>query len=354
MQTSAQNAPAEPIWPEVTVFHDSPTTETKAACAETNDNAFLETPCQRTFIGLQRYQQALDATGLFQGVTQADRSNPFTVAFAFATIRINKTSAEELGNAVLSGSTLLLIPMKEKSDVTAEVLVAFGGYPLKRYQYELPYERVAGLLTGDGSKKADSQLVSALTDRFIADAMRDNLFAPAEVHKNLQCSDYLQEFVVPDRIGPYTRGKTTLSTNPLEGATVTYAHNTFQDTEVNMSAYPIFRTQWRDIRGTITDEIAQSRRQLRVAADENDWEPPEFPPIDELSWQDGIACSKGRVPIGERDTVPSTACVAIREDKFIVASLAGAQLIDQAVLREAVSAVRVPKASLFMAKVRSE
>ncbi|WP_348674601.1 hypothetical protein [uncultured Abyssibacter sp.] len=338
-------------WPAVSIFRTRPSEEVVELCEERDGEIFFD--CIRHDVDLTHYRSALESAGSFQAVEVANRDVPYSVSISV--VRLQESDMKDMANAILAGGTLLLIPFRETADSVADVVVAWNGLELARYQYDVEYARSGGLLTGPGFKKADMRVANDVMSRLLVDASDDGVFEPEFVGRTLKASDYSAEWHPPERIGSFARTELVIFPHPFDGASYSYEHPTFADVTLDLFAYPIRETDWADASSILADEAERVRKIITLIAREADWPLPTFQP-DQISSVDGrdVLCFDAMVSVTEQDQASSVTCLSIAEDKFVKLRMTGSQLVSHDELAQALANTRVPGESIFMAKVRLE
>ena len=275
--TSSQ---AEPDYPPVSLFYKYLSDGLDEECRAFSEQSLLH-HCVSNPFDLRLLQQDLQQTGKFLDVSLADAEAQYQVHTSIAVL--DQESGEELGNAALSGATLMLLPLIMEKTLRAEVAVTWHQLPIKRYEYTVPFEYSASLFTPASSY--ERKLTNLLSERLLADLQQENIFSGAYLMAALQASDYEHDLSVPDAVDEYFLEEKYILNNPFHGAVLTFQHKQFAFDRAEVFVYPIRSTDWQDAANISAREAEILRTELQEMAQQGQIKELELDAVQPLLWQ---------------------------------------------------------------------
>ncbi len=343
-------------FPTTAVFYQRPSDEFLQACRRFDGQSMLH-HCQVNEIPLKALQREMQASQVFEAVNYADSEADYQALVTTAIY--NQEEGSELANAVVSGGSLGLVPMKNRVIIKADVALSWNGILVKRYAYELPFASNISLfnLTHDVA----SDMARSVVSHMIRDFQQDQLYSYAALQPAIQSSDYTLELDLPNHAAMFIREDTVQLPDPFQGVQARYSHEQFSFDYVDIFVYPIPTWQWPNQAEVLQREALYVRRELAYIAEQSG--------VSDLALNDdqvttiiskgdntSLLSFEGRFSINGENYVTRT-YLAMQEDKFIKARASfvetGSPLADtDQFFSELINNMSVPKESRFMNQVR--
>ncbi len=306
-----------PRYPGISLFYKHLSDDLEQECAEFQSRSMLH-HCSEGEFHLSNLQQALTQSGAFQQVTIAGDHNEFQVMVS--TVVLDQESGSEIGNAALSGATLMLVPIKIEKTIRAEVVITWQNLPIKRYDYTLPFNYSASLLTPTFNyRKELSQRIAA---QLLGDLQQENAFAGAQVMAALEASDYGDDLGIGDSVGGYFFDEKHIFSNPFHGAVLSFIHRQFAFDHAEVFVYPVRNTDWHEAAALTQSEAENVRTELSLMQRQGNLNALELDDPTPLQWivdgqrYDGTFYS-GHLIDNEGREARTATYIFIKGDKFV-------------------------------------
>ena len=273
---------AEPDYPPISLFYKHLSDSLDHECRTFSEQSLLH-HCVSNPFELRMLQQDLQHTGKFRDVLLADAEAQYQVHTSIAVL--DQESGGELGNAALSGATLMILPLVMQKTLRAEIAVTWHQLPIKRYEYTVPFEYSASLFTPASSY--DRKLTNLVSERLLADLQQENIFSGAYLMAALQASDYEHDLSVPDAVDEYFLDERHILNNPFHGAVLTFQHKQFAFDRAEVFVYPIRSTEWQDTANISAREAEILRTELQQMAHQGQIQDLKLDAVQPLRWQLG-------------------------------------------------------------------
>lgn len=350
---ASYNTNIEQRFPPVSVYQSPPSQQLVEQC-DAYKKAISQSCNIRTF-ALERYQQSLNDSEMFDQALIADPNAEYKIAIA--TVLLHQDELGDIPKGLLSGMTLMLVPLTEEQEVRAEVSVYWHKLKIKQYDYQLPYVSQISLFNkGDEEQQTFSRL---LTSHFIADAQRDNVFSSQYLSYVLDATDYQRSLIVPEQIGNFKLVNQYIFRNPLLGAISTYIDPDFANDKIDLFVYPIPRPRYENYAQNLPLELQRIKEELATVGQEQHWQELHFSndtPIKAGTSEHPLAglSSVGtyRNQLGEESY--TSIYLFADKDKFIKFRATFPEQFITPQIRQSLARISVPEASTFMTKLRLE
>ncbi len=246
----------EQPYPALSIYSKLPSAELASECKEYDGRSLIH-HCLLDQYDITEIMTALSDTRLFQKVDLANQNNDYSLSISSATY--NLEDAGELTSAVAAGASLFVIPMTTTRDVKLELDLAWRGISIKQYRYELPLTMHYSLLHLDGGEKANKQFADAVVSRFLHDGQSEKVFSGEYLADALQASDYVNDLLMPDRVGDYFFENKYIYPDPFLGATSRYVHGVISR-YIDVYTYPIKGVEWNDTNALLDAEGGSNKK----------------------------------------------------------------------------------------------
>lgn len=254
---TAPGALAEPVFPAVGLFYKQPSDALESDCREYDEQSVLQ-HCSMNYFELSRLHSRLQGSGAFHEVSVGDDDREYAVSVTLAVF--DTESGKEIGNAALSGATLMVLPTVMQQTLKAEVVVSWRNALVRRYQYEIPFSHSVHLFSGVNSY--DDQLADLVASRFVEDARREGVFSPEYLAGALGASDYDNDLTVPEQIADYVFIDRYRYSNPLQGVMLRFEHRQFAFDRADIFIFPALSVDWSDVAALVEGEADSVRAEL--------------------------------------------------------------------------------------------
>ncbi|PCO06023.1 hypothetical protein AWR36_008505 [Microbulbifer flavimaris] len=273
--------PGGVVYPPVSLFYKHPSDQLREECAAFRARSLLH-HCNENAFDLTGLHKALSESGKFQQLSLAQNEQAYQALISIAVL--DEESGKEIGNAALSGATLMMLPIVMEKTLRAEVVVTWAELPIKRYDYTLPLEYSASLFN---SESYQDKLTATLGQQFLRDLERENIFTGAYLLEALNASDYVAGLQVPQAIGDYLFDEKVIYNNPFYGAQLTFQHQQFAFDRAEVFVYPIRKTEWKDSAAISREEAENLQKELRLMEREGQLASVDLSEVQSLQWKLG-------------------------------------------------------------------
>lgn len=246
-------------YPPIAVYGKHPSTELENDCREFDKKSLLH-HCTVNFFDITSIKSALEDTNLFQQVRWADRDLDYSLSITTATYDLE--DAGDLTSAALAGASLMLLPVQLSYDIISEFAVRWRGIEIKQYAYDMPVTRTLSLLSGSPEEQ-DKLFAEALVSHFLNDSQNDNIFSGEYLAGSIQASDYVNDLVVPKRIGDYFLAGKNVFPDPMLGVSIRYNHGVLSE-YVDIFIYPVRSVDWENVANILEPEAVIVRKDIEL------------------------------------------------------------------------------------------
>lgn len=243
-----------PDFPPLSLFYKHPSEDLNSECEKFRAQSVLH-HCNDNQFDLRSLQKALSESAKFQQVALASDDSEYQALVSIAVL--DQESGSELGNAALSGATLMMLPMVMEKTIRAEVVITWHEVAIKKYDYSIPFRFSSSLFTLNNDY--DTSLTALVAEQLLADLEQENVFSGAFLMSALEASDYENDLTVPEAVADYLLDDRYIFNNPFHGAALTFQHREFAFDRAEVFVYPIRNTDWQD-RAAISASEAQNLR----------------------------------------------------------------------------------------------
>ncbi|WP_295802424.1 hypothetical protein [uncultured Microbulbifer sp.] len=353
---------AVPDYPPVSLFYKHPSDSLDSECRAFDGQSLLH-HCNSNRFDLHALQQNLEQSGKFQQVSLADNAAQYQVLTSIAVL--DQETGDELGNAALSGATLMMLPMVTKKTLRAEVVVTWQQLPIKQYNYTIPFEFSASLFNGANSY--DKKLTANIGEHLLADLQQENIFSGSYLMAALDASDYEHDLVVPDAVEDYFLDEKYILNNPFHGALLTFQHKQFAFDRAEVFVYPIRNTDWQDAGALSASEAENLRAELNLMLRQGEIQSLDLGAVEPRHWRMDGRNYRGIFYTGtltdlEGQSGRTATYIFTKEDKFVRVRAVFPTLEDNSIeaqnpdafVKALLKNIQPPGESLFMAKLRQK
>lgn len=280
-RTPEQQLPGGIVYPPLSLFYKHPSDQLRQECASFRARSLLH-HCNENAFDLTGLHKALSESGKFQQLALAQNEQDYQALISIAVL--DEESGTEIGNAALSGATLMMLPIAMEKTIRAELVVTWREIPIRTYDYSIPFRFSASIFSSDGYQQT---LTAAIAERFLEDLEQENIFTGSYLMKALNASDYEQDLNVPDSVGDYVLDEKYIHNNPFFGAMLTFQHRQFAFDRAEVFIYPIRRTEWTDTEAVTREEADNLRSDLELMQREGQLKSVVSGEIKPLQWNAG-------------------------------------------------------------------
>ncbi|MDN3638801.1 hypothetical protein QWY82_08275 [Simiduia curdlanivorans] len=348
----------QPKLPALQVVNEHPSMAMYQACLAFDTESVMQ-HCRSNRIGATDMQLALQKSQRFEHHQDSRYSPDYTLHVA--TAQYLEESMEGLGNAVVSGLSLMLIPMHQAFVLKAEATLRWRGIPLELITIETPFTQ--SLTLANTTIDPHSQMAEAISAALLEQLEARDAFSVQFLAQKLGTSDYDLALIVPNQVGNYQLDQREWRRHPLQGAWVSYIDKNFQFDQFSLAVYPIKATDWQDIKATLEKEAMALQKDMLLDARQQKHE-LRFNDLQRLSWSiKGQTLDVYQMSAAHQadtgEALETRIYLFIQEDKVVATSstLSGDNAPVQAfeaATQQLASTIQVPAESLFMAQLRKE
>ncbi len=348
----------QPSLPAIEVFNDRPSVVMRQQCKAFDQQSVLH-HCQLNRINAQDVQRALFKSEQFAPNEDTRFTPDYTLQLA--TAKYLQEDMEGFGNALVSGLSLMLIPLHQTFTLKAEATLRWRGQLLDTFEVEAPFTQSVNL--ANQQLDLHAQMAEAIGAALLTELQTRALFTPEFLAQQIKASDYQRDLVVPEQVGNYQLEQRLWLQHPLQGSYLTFVDKDFQFDQFNLSVYPIRRADWHDTYAALDMEAVNLQTDMTQTAKEYN-AALNFQPRAQLTWPTDngsllVMQLAAKHHSDEGEPLNTRIFLFVKEDKVVVASstLAGEnppleafEMAAQQLARELV----VPVESPFMAALRQE
>lgn len=255
-----QKLVAEPLLPAVAIFPKPATGELAELCLAHANSSQLHGCSREPFehLDLARW---IDETGVFEAVLPRGRTPGYQLYIAH--LLLFEETVGGLANAILTGATLAAVPLPCEMMLHAEIDLVWNGTRLRSDRYELPWNRSNCATPSRQRQEQQRQaLFTTLMEKYLADVLATDAFAPHVLHAAIGSSDYLTDLVAPEEIGDWYLAQRDLYHEPLLGINLRYRHAEQLLDWVDVYVYPIRSPNLDDTPALMQAEMAAVRAEI--------------------------------------------------------------------------------------------
>ena len=287
----------EAQYPAVAVWYTDGSNAFEAECREyQNASAFHYCTVNQPYIVGDWLSEQLEGSYQFQYVAPYEEGYDYQLHLT--TANYSNETAGDFAEALISGSSLLLIPMKETYLQKSEIAVVWRDVELGRFNYEFPVESSIGLFsdTTAAHKYAGTELAVA----FLNDIANTDIFDAEYLYKELGASDYPADLQYPEAIGDFYYEDMAVLPDPLYGTLVRYIHSTFSFDYIDTFIYPVRSAEWSNPEEALDSELDNFYAEMETAAesDEADVQNMALQEAESIIWPTNNGEIVGRRVIG--------------------------------------------------------
>lgn len=347
--------------PPVSIYFQTPSDELSEFCSNYDKQSAWHF-CATNNVRLQYFYEEFKNTNLFENVYYAESDVDFNILISVA--NYSQTSGKSIGQNTLSAATLLIAPLTSKETYRVDAALVWNGELIEQYQQDIPFVANSNLFTADQNDSAD--IAKSITSHIVKDFQEKNVFAPENVGKKLNASNYTDGLILPEYSSEYELNSRKVFHNPLYGSLGRYVHEQFDFDSIDVFVYPIRHWALDNSEKLLSRELEIVQKEINIFLKENDipeahFESPQLYSIDRVingeTEKLQITSVKGSYIVDNQTQINTVIYLYQLKDKYVKyrASYANdADLTDQIKRFVEVNAqeLQVPEESLFMAKLR--
>ncbi|WP_317930462.1 hypothetical protein [Halioxenophilus sp. WMMB6] len=350
----------EQKYPPVSLFLKQPSEELNKDCAA-YDKLPLMRECKVNPIPLQQLVDEAQASGLFEETYYTNSNADYQLSITTTYYLGGKVS--ELGNAILSGLTLMTLPMKKQILIKTDSLLTWRGIPIAHLQQEIPYTSRTSLTSSSDDPYRNP--AKSVISHILNELQGQQSFSEEVLVSKLNSTNYRQDLHLPDELVDFIFDSQTQFRHPFWGTQLRYVHNQFAFDYVDIFIYPVRDWRWDNTTEQLAAESQRVRKDIEFYADRDHFNQLQFNNERTLNLGSGsqarpVAAFDGILTNSAGERLLTHTYLFIKEDKFVklratfnitdndtTPALDGvvAQLINEGV---------VPKESLFMSELRNK
>jgi len=339
-------------YPEVSIFYDNPSEQLTNKCQLFADGSTFN-HCYVNEIDTPLYQRSFEDSKLFKNVLLADESTEYSITIA--TTNLDRETASELSMAVLSGASLLLLPMINEQNINVEVSIFWKNIEIKQYNYQLAH--TAKLSLFNKQKAADQSFANSVVSHIISDIQKDNVLTVSFLTAFLESSDYEKDLITPQKISNFESVEQFLYNNPLLGTVITYANPEFHSDKIDLYVYPIRHVKLDNQAALLARESQNIKTEFDAIAKQLEWTNINFSTIKPLEITGNDYAIKGiyfegdyQPKLGEKSF--TSVYLFKLKDKFVKFRTSFPERYITKYIKEIIPQITVPDESIFMKKLR--
>ena len=272
----------EAIYPAVSLWYADGSPEFEQECRDYDQaSAFHYCSINSPYMVGDWLAEQLKTTYQFQYVGAYEEN--FDYQLHLTTANYSNENAGDYAGAIVSGVSLLLVPMKETYLQKSEVRVMWRDLELARFDYEFSIENSIGLFsdTSAADKDGGTEIAVAL----LHDLADSPAFEAEYLYQQLDASDYHNQLQKPEVIGDFYYEDMALIPDPLYGTQIRYVHPLFNFDYIDVFVYPIHSTDWSDLPTTLDEEIESFRYEMDNAVAQEAYASVELAEAEPINWQ---------------------------------------------------------------------
>lgn len=243
--------------PPVSFFFKHPDAEFQQDCQAYDTRSPLH-DCRVNSVDLNKVHAAFDASGIFTSTAYA--SNEVDYQILLTTAIYDSESGKELGNALLSGATLMLVPLKQTREIIIEALLTWQGVAIKEFHYKIPFETHLSLL--NMRNDTDDKLANIIASHLLQDLQEQEAFSTTLLSEKLQSSDYATGLQLPESNHDFFVYDRHTFHHPLLGTQIRFQHRRFFFDYIDVFVYPIKHWRLEDQQENLRKESDNIRREM--------------------------------------------------------------------------------------------
>ncbi len=328
-------------------------------CLEFKDQSLLHY-CKENSFELNEVYEALNASGRFASVFPRDFNPDYQILISSAAFQFD--DADSMANAIVSGASLMLVPMKVETTFKAEFTVMWRGNILDKFSHEIPVDFSFSLLTSQ--EAFDQYVAKAMADVLLKGIDEHGSMSPGHLVETLEASDYGADLTVTESVADFRLIEGTVYRDPLLGTMLRFNHQQFAFDRIDVFVYPIRATDWRSAPEVIGAEMENIRSEINYVEQEGHINNVELSDADLLHWKTGstnavVGFMDGHYVTEQSERMYTSTYVFIKEDKFVKVRASFPKNEDDTsvaapdeFVRTLIPSISVPEESLFMARLR--
>lgn len=345
--------------PPIGVFYSELNESLRGDCLEFRSRSMLHY-CRENSFDLSELAQALSASGRFNGVIARDLRPDYQILVSSAEFQFD--GADSMAGAVVSGASLMLIPMKVETTLKTEFTVMWRGNVVDRFSHEMPVDHSISLFTS--LEAYDQNVAKALAEAFLKDVDTHNSMSASRLVKALDASDYEADVIIPEELAEFRLTGRHLYRDPFLGTMLSFNHHQFTFDRIDVFIYPIRATDWNNTQEVIEGELESVRAEIKYIEQEGHINNVELGSSDIRRW----TVDSTSIPVGftdgyyvdaQSERLYTSTYVFIQEDKFVKVRASFPKNQNEPTVtapddfvRALIPSLTVPEESLFMARLR--
>lgn len=347
--------------PNTGIFYSTLSDDLRDECLEFKNQSMLHY-CQENSFELNEVADALDASGRFARVFPRDFNPDYRILISSAALQFD--DADSMANAIVSGASLMLVPMKVETTFKAEFTIMWRGNIVDRFSHEIPADFSFTLFTSQ--EAFDQSVAKAMADVIIEGIDARDSMSAVHLVKALEASDYGAELTIPDNVADFRLIEANIARDPILGTMLRFNHQQFAFDRIDVFVYPIRATDWSDTQEVIGVEMENIRSEIKYIEQDGHINSVELNDADLLHWKINstnttVGFMDGHYLTDQSERIYTSSYVFIKEDKFVKVRASFPKNEDETsvsapddFVRALIPAITVPEESQFMARLRKD
>ncbi len=345
--------------PDTAIFYAQPSESLRDECLEFKDQSLLHY-CKGNAFTLNELADALEASGRFRDLSPRNFNPDYRILITSAAFQID--DANSMTNAIVSGASLMLVPMKVETTLKAEFTIMWRGHVVDHFSDEIPVDFKFSLFTSQ--EAYDQKVAKAMADVLLKGIDERGSLDAEYLVEALDASDYAAELKIPENVAEFRLTEANISRDPFLGSMVRFNHEQFAFDQIDVFVYPIRDTDWSDASEVIGGEMENVRAELKFVEEQGDINSVDLGEADLLHWKTDsentiVGFMDGYYATDRSGRVYTSCYVFLKGDKFVKVRASFPQSEEDASLsapdefvRALIPAITVPEESRFMARIR--
>ncbi len=347
--------------PNTGIFYAQPSDSLKDECLEFKDQSLLHY-CKGNAFTLNEVADALEASGRFIGMHPRNFNPDYRILISSAAFQID--DANSMTNAIVSGASLMLVPMKVETTIKAEFTIMWRGNVVDHFSDEIPVDFSFSLFTSQ--EAYDQSVAKAMADVLLKGIDERGSLDAEYLVEALDASDYGAELTIPNNVADFRLTEANISRDPFLGSMLRFNHQQFAFDRIDVFVYPIRAADWSNAPEVIGVEMENIREEIKYVEQEGHINSVELNDADLLHWKTNsmnivVGFMDGHYVTGQSERIYSSTYVFIKEDKFVKVRASFPKNEDGTsvsapddFVRALIPAITVPEESQFMARLRKD
>lgn len=345
--------------PPISIFYAELGDDLGEECQEFQESSLMNY-CRENSFNLNELTEALGASGRFPAVVAGHPDIDYQILVSSA--EFQNDDAKSMANAIVSGASLMLVPMTVQTTLKTEFVLMWRGDVIERFSHEMPIDRSASLLTHP--KRHEQITAKALSDSLIQSIDENDSMSAAYLFEALDASDYQLDTTLPDQVADFRLTDRHLYRDPFMGTLLNFNHTQFAFDRIDVFIYPIRATHWDNAQELIQLEMANNRAEIEYFEQEGHIDNVELNEPELRHWTAGgtttsVGFMDGYYLSPQQERLYTSTYVFIKEDKFVKVRASFPKNPEETTVvapdhfvQALIPSISVPTESTYMARLR--